>query len=90
MKGILSYQETLSSYCAYSPGEIHFSELNQVEKDSKIEKAISGDAHLIWNRLVLPMENLLKICPYCKSNTCLLYTSPSPRDKRQSRMPSSA
>ena len=24
------------------------------------------------------------------SITCLLYTSPSPRDKRQSRMPSSA
>ena len=23
-------------------------------------------------------------------NTCLIYTSPSPRDKRQSRMPSSA
>ena len=25
-----------------------------------------------------------------KNNNCLLYTSPSPRDKRQSRMPSSA
>ena len=25
-----------------------------------------------------------------RSLTCLLYTSPSPRDKRQSRMPSSA
>ena len=25
-----------------------------------------------------------------EENTCLLYTSPSPRDKRQSRMPSSA
>ena len=25
-----------------------------------------------------------------RPNTCLLYTSPSPRDKRQSRMPSSA
>ena len=25
-----------------------------------------------------------------KDSTCLLYTSPSPRDKRQSRMPSSA
>ena len=25
-----------------------------------------------------------------KHETCLLYTSPSPRDKRQSRMPSSA
>ena len=28
--------------------------------------------------------------PIAVSNTCLLYTSPSPRDKRQSRMPSSA
>ena len=26
----------------------------------------------------------------CLHMTCLLYTSPSPRDKRQSRMPSSA
>ena len=25
-----------------------------------------------------------------RNNICLLYTSPSPRDKRQSRMPSSA
>ena len=25
-----------------------------------------------------------------RADTCLLYTSPSPRDKRQSRMPSSA
>ena len=27
---------------------------------------------------------------YIKDSPCLLYTSPSPRDKRQSRMPSSA
>ena len=27
---------------------------------------------------------------FSMSPTCLLYTSPSPRDKRQSRMPSSA
>ena len=26
----------------------------------------------------------------CRDYPCLLYTSPSPRDKRQSRMPSSA
>ena len=26
----------------------------------------------------------------CKSNPCLLYTSPSPRDRTRSRMPSSA
>ena len=30
---------------------------------------------------------ILNKTPY---NNCLLYTSPSPRDKRQSRMPSSA
>ena len=28
--------------------------------------------------------------PQAQDKTCLLYTSPSPRDKRQSRMPSSA
>ena len=28
--------------------------------------------------------------PLLEAYTCLLYTSPSPRDKRQSRMPSSA
>ena len=32
-------------------------------------------------------EELIKIN---NTYTCLLYTSPSPRDKRQSRMPSSA
>ena len=29
-------------------------------------------------------------CRIQPTNSCLLYTSPSPRDKRQSRMPSSA
>ena len=33
--------------------------------------------------VMMPGEDGLAIC-------CLLYTSPSPRDKRQSRMPSSA
>ena len=30
------------------------------------------------------------VCGYDTNYVCLLYTSPSPRDKRQSRMPSSA
>ena len=30
------------------------------------------------------------ITVHFSNHTCLLYTSPSPRDKRQSRMPSSA
>ena len=32
----------------------------------------------------------LAMFPYAQLYNCLLYTSPSPRDKRQSRMPSSA
>ena len=35
-----------------------------------------------------PMKFIITNTSYCKF--CLLYTSPSPRDKRQSRMPSSA
>ena len=35
-----------------------------------------------------PIAELVQIA--CKYDSCLLYTSPSPRDKRQSRMPSSA
>ena len=37
-----------------------------------------------WKNVELAIDNLRQ------ANVCLLYTSPSPRDKRQSRMPSSA
>ena len=39
-----------------------------------------GEGETAWNFITI----------FCDSGTCLLYTSPSPRDKRQSRMPSSA
>ena len=41
----------------------------------------------------VPSKALLaaaKAAHHAHGNSCLLYTSPSPRDKRQSRMPSSA
>ena len=41
----------------------------------------SNTVELIFEDVHVPVENVLG---------CLLYTSPSPRDKRQSRMPSSA
>ena len=40
---------------------------------------------LVNNDLANTIGNLLN-----RTSSCLLYTSPSPRDKRQSRMPSSA
>ena len=39
-----------------------------------------------WNRIYSESDDVNKV----QRNICLLYTSPSPRDKRQSRMPSSA
>ena len=35
-------------------------------------------------------DNPLYYVQYCYARICLLYTSPSPRDQRGSRMPSSA
>ena len=52
---------------------------------------------LIKQDLVEAKSNVQKRLEYIQNETerldkmvCLLYTSPSPRDKRQSRMPSSA
>ena len=43
------------------------------------------------NKNLPPLWHWLYFLPIFKlSKACLLYTSPSPRDKRQSRMPSSA
>ena len=44
--------------------------------------AESGASVCLMARDVKKMKEIVR--------TCLLYTSPSPRDKRQSRMPSSA
>ena len=57
-------------------------------KDPKGRKIVGFDKH------VFVCENKRdsghpRECCYNKSN-CLLYTSPSPRDRQKSRMPSSA
>ena len=41
----------------------------------------------LWNHLLNDYKEKRVLV---EGNICLLYTSPSPRDKRQSRMPSSA
>ena len=42
---------------------------------------------LCFNKDIITSDKTILLA---ESNSCLLYTSPSPRDKRQSRMPSSA
>ena len=50
--------------------------------------AVKLDEELINAPLVLGLKAVKRVSNF--SIDCLLYTSPSPRDKRQSRMPSSA
>ena len=77
--------------------------LNEIEG---LENPTSENVALwIWERLKpsLPLLTAVEVAETCTARcvyrgchgspdirTCLLYTSPSPRDKRQSRMPSSA
>ena len=51
---------------------------------------ISSDQRFMTSGAKSTLEKLKKVKSKEESKACLLYTSPSPRDKRQSRMPSSA
>ena len=54
---------------------------------TRLPRGANGGVELL---LIQSVDNLGKQGEVVEVKTCLLYTSPSPRDKRQSRMPSSA
>ena len=51
-----------------------------------------GIVTTVFHNSKLPSQAIAFVTPFISTDAriCLLYTSPSPRDKRQSRMPSSA
>ena len=51
--------------------------------DAAVAKAYGGEKEISWMEIFCGEKSV-------EVYGCLLYTSPSPRDKRQSRMPSSA
>ena len=69
--------------------ELSIDELN--EKLVSFQKELSD---LKMTHAISPIENPMQIKnlrrTIARINTCLLYTSPSPRDRSLSRMPSSA
>ena len=73
--------------------------LNQLDLHQKRKVAVIGERihHDLFGASVDPIGQQIEIrrisftvIGVFKPRRCLLYTSPSPRDKRQSRMPSSA
>ena len=49
------------------------------------------DKHSVFEKEALPiLEDIVEVDIWENFNFCLLYTSPSPRDRTRSRMPSSA
>ena len=52
------------------------------------DKTFPNDARLIW--YIVDGVEYIDLTRCKKTSGCLLYTSPSPRDQRGSRMPSSA
>ena len=91
----LTKEEAAASAAAANPDDVVILE-NKIFLNA-LRQAIADPvgmpaAMLEWHRLVghdtVGIEN--PIGPGCVSTICLLYTSPSPRDQRGSRMPSSA
>ena len=62
-------------------------------KEQKLEKASNKISKSSYSKKKKIKKNIVNGVAYVQStfnNTCLLYTSPSPRDRQKSRMPSSA
>ena len=78
--------------------ELYLANTNEVQIDCRLAPElplVHGDAdrirQLLHNLLTNATEALKKTSnPLITISTCLLYTSPSPRDRTRSRMPSSA
>ena len=60
------------------------------EINRRPHKCIAPCRELTWLGMQLNVSNMTVALPQEKVTNCLLYTSPSPRDQRGSRMPSSA
>ena len=87
-----------STGVAYHEGDLYFSEVNSIWKIPNIDEVLLSsekmpDKVLVTNNLPSDTWHGWKWIDFGPDNklyVCLLYTSPSPRDAHESRMPSSA
>ena len=84
------YTHALQSIRAYHQPE---ATLSQTGKNQEVwSKPLSGEAWPIQSvrKVLANRKQLSNLISTIFGSTCLLYTSPSPRDRQKSRMPSSA
>ena len=66
-------------------------DINQIALHQLIKRDEQNLELVLRDSLLEPTETVVEmVAELHRVYSCLLYTSPSPRDKRQSRMPSSA
>ena len=88
IKSIRNNQANISdAYCSFIDGELWVKNLhiNEYSNSGHKNHEPKRSRKLLLNRI-----ELNKIESKVKEKGCLLYTSPSPRDRTRSRMPSSA
>ena len=75
-------------------GYFLYSELQTLSAEVDNAIAVIADIQSLLPKLEIAVDSVISLETAFQSlaglSDCLLYTSPSPRDKRQSRMPSSA
>ena len=82
--------EDAVSYDVYALGD-KYMEYAETTTDTFIRMPIKNPFEINWFALSTNFENGTQgVRSIALNNVCLLYTSPSPRDQRGSRMPSSA
>ena len=74
----------LNTHSIYSPmrGLLSLPEMMDLAKSCSMGTLALTDVNGLWG--------FIRFVQHCRSYSCLLYTSPSPRDYAASRMPSSA
>ena len=85
---VVEDESSFSEALEFLLGKEGFSVVLAATGNEAMSKFDQGGIDLVLLDLMIPGFSGIEVCKQIRS--CLLYTSPSPRDKRQSRMPSSA